>query len=491
MDLEAWMDLGETSEETKKTYQYFMRPEPRDVRSEIMVEPGTGLRYRMMAVGSVRNMASDNRPVHKVYLDPLPHIRIEKAKPLQGWYKAKFEKKNVRARPCMTDAILTQPYGGYCSVGCAFCYINSGVRGYRGSGLITVPMNYGEQVASQISKMKTSAAGYFSSFTDPFLPLEDVYHNTQRGIEAFTNAGLPVFILSRRPYPQWAMDALMKNPYSYAQKSINTWNESIWKRLSPGAASLAQHMEDIRELRSRGVYVSIQLNPVLPGIVDHADVEKTIEMLAEAGANHVIVKFVEASYNWAGAMKDRVRQRFKRVKPEGVEKFAALFVDNIGGQRTIAEEYRMEGHKRYQKKATECGVTYSVCYEYRYERNALGVITNKTGVSVAKEFTTSDQCHGHRVPMFSRDDLTSPFREVEECPPTGCLYCADEAPGSPEGEVPCGSDLYGSAPALRAKDLRKSVWEKAPGVYPEVEADKKAQEGDVMDLFSSPSPTGG
>jgi len=491
MELDAWLELGETSEETKKTYEYFMRPEPRDVRSEVLVEEETGLRYRMMAVGSVRNLKSDNRPVHKVYLDPLPHIRIEKGKPLQGWYKSKFEKKGVRNRPCFTDAILTQPYGGYCAVGCAFCYINSGVRGYRGSGLITVPMDYGEQVAAQLAKMKTSAAGYFSSFTDPFLPLEDVYHNTQNGIQAFVNAGLPVFILSRKPYPGWAFDALSKNPYSYAQKSINTWEESIWKRLSPGAASLEQHMNDIRELRKRGIYVSIQLNPVIPGIVKHEDVENTIEMLAEAGANHVIVKFVEASYNWANAMKDRIRQRFHRVRPEGVEEFARLFVDNIGGQRTIAEEYRMEGHRRYQKKATQCGITYSVCYEYKYERNHLGSIVNKTGISVGPEFTTSDQCHGQRVPMFSREDLGQRFREVEECPPTGCLYCGDK---SEDGKGACGSALFGSAPALRNKDLRRSVWDKdAEAVRPVDVPDPKLQvlaDEDVTNLFSSPSPTG-
>lgn len=837
MDLDAWISLDETSEETKKAYSYFMRPEPQDVRSEVMIDDETGQRYRMMAVGPVRNMAKDTRPVHKVYLDPLPHLRIADAKPLQGWYKAKVEEAGVRNRPCFTDAVLTQPYGGYCAVGCAFslvagelidtpqglrpidslkvgdevygrtqegrvvvpveattshwkaegyvvveledgrelkvtadhpvysalrgwvaagdllpnedlegidesealsglpqaysvraeslrqlfarraflqrqqeqnssgqaslqglryrdpqsspfmrflfgcgalaqwlsqqgqtffaegatqvgghpkayerarssesgqhvssslgaeiprvqspdsrarslweagvqaieafvfhrpagthlshafamggmdgyvagqsgllmgvrtgstpsaqwgsvsprlqtfrremaggeglllsprpaegsgsaslrasnlpvgressaktrcvrvrtvpggltvydiqtstrnfyqrgvlvhnCYINSGVRGYRGSGLITVPMDYGEQVSTQLNKMKTSAAGYFSSFTDPFLPLEDVYHNTQRGIQAFTNRGLPVFILSRKPYPQWAMDALMLNPHSYAQKSINTWDESIWRRLSPGAATLAKHMEDIRELRSRGVYVSIQLNPVVPGIVNHNDVEKTIEMLAEAGANHVIVKFVEASFNWAGAMKDRIRQRFERIKPEGVEEFARLFVDNIGGQRTIVEDYRMEGHRRYQKKATECGVTYSVCYEYEYERNPLGKILNKTGISVAPKFTTSEQCHGHRVPMYSRKSLADPFQEVEDCPPTGCLYCGDSS-----GKGKCGSELFGAAPALRSQDFKFSVWDNAPAPKKPVSLPPAEEvEGDesVLNMFA-------
>ena len=477
MELDAWLNLNETSDETRKTYEYFMRPEPKDIRSDIMVEEATGLRYRMMAVGMTRNASDDNRTERKVYLDPIPHIQIEDAKQLQGWYKSKIEKAGVRNRPCFTDAMLTEPYGGYCAVGCAFCYINSGVRGYRGSGLVSVPMNYGEQVAMQLKKVKTCAAGYFSSFTDPFLPLEDVYHNTQRGIESFINAGLPVFILSRKKYPDWAKDALMKNPHSYAQKSINTWNENTWKRLSPGAATLAVHMEDIRELRARGVYVSIQCNPILPGIVNHDDVVKTFEMLAAAGANHVIIKFVEASYSWAPAMEERVMHRFKDVNPEGAAKFASLFVDNIGGQRTIAEDYRMEGHKIYMKAATELGMTYSVCYEYEYERNSFGQITSKTGISVGRKFLTADQCHGQRVPMYSRKDLSVKFAPVEECAPTGCLHCADDNAGKPK----CGSELFGSAKALREKDFRNSVWDKvtvAPALLP-----KKEEYDPIADMF--------
>src|SRR5690606_36854797 len=118
------------------------------------------------------------------------------------------DKRNSRPRPCFSEAILTEPYSGYCRVGCAFCYVNSGFRGYRGSGLISVPLGYGAQVAAMLAKTKTGTAGYFSSFTDPFLPIEDVYHNTQQGAEAFARLGLPVFFLSRLSYPGWPIDLL-------------------------------------------------------------------------------------------------------------------------------------------------------------------------------------------------------------------------------------------------------------------------------------------
>lgn len=453
MDNAAWLNEGLTDNEPAvDKYQYFMRPEPKEDMGPIekIDDPVTGreMRTRTALVGMVRN-AKEKREV-QIYLDPLPHIRIDNAKPLQGWYQSRDDPTGrKRPRPCYTDAILTEPYGGYCTVGCAFCYINSGFRGYRGSGLITVPLNYGDQIAKQLSKMKASAAGYFSSFTDPFLPLEDYYHNTRDGAQAFVDQGLPVFFLSRRPYPDWAYDMLAKNKYSYAQKSINTPDAEDWKKLSPGAIPLDENLAEIRELSKRGIYVSIQVNPIMPGITSHEEIEELFAKLKEAGADHVIVKFVEAGYSWAPTMVQRVKQRFGDNRGA---MFEGLFTQNIGGQRTIEEEYRLEGHRIYRAAADRLGLTYATCYEYKRGNNVPGG-PDSVGVSVGPEFMSSDQCHGKRVPMFSRMFTDIPFSEVEECPPSGCLSCAPDNGGTPL----CGNELLGAAKAMRNTDYREPV----------------------------------
>jgi DNA repair photolyase len=458
MDHAAWLnEEGDSPAQDK--YQYFMRPEPKKDLGPIQVDydkvTGRDMRWRWATIGMVRNAPEDEKRRVRVFLDPLPHIQIKDAKQLQGWYQSSdraIPGQRSRPRPCYTDAMLTEPYGGYCTVGCAFCYINSGFRGYRGSGLISVPVDYGEQVAKQLDRMKTSGAGYFSSFTDPFLPLEDFYHNTQKGAEAFVERGLPVFFLSRLRYPEWAIELLKQNPYSYAQKSINTSSREDWKKLSPGAATLDEHLDDIRRLKSEGIYVSIQCNPINPGITSHEDICKLFDELSHAGVDHVIVKFVEAGYSWAPTMVERMIQRFG---PERGTDFASLFVDNIGGQKTILESYRLNAHKIYSKKAAEVGMTYATCYEYEYERDEKGEITSKRGRSIGAKYLTADQCHGQRVPMFTRRELDQPFAEVEECPPSGCLTCASDNDDKPR----CGSELFGSAKSLRMKDLKQSVYD--------------------------------
>lgn len=325
------------------------------------------------------------------------------------------------------------------------CYINSGTRGYRGSGLVSVPLNYGAHVAKQLASMRTANAGYFSSFTDPFLPLEDYYHNTRDGAQAFLNEGLPIFFLSRLAYPSWALDMLRQNPLSYAQKSINTPDPDDWKKLSPGALPLMDHLDEIRALHKAGIYVSIQCNPVIAGITSHEDIERLFEMLAEAGADHVIVKFVEANFPWVPAM---VKNMTKRFGDNRAALFRELFTENsAGSQRTIDAKYRLEGHERYRAKATAVGMTYATCYEYIK-------VEGKGHASLGPIFTTADQCHGHRVPMHTRRTISERFAALEVCPPSGCLMCADGNEGKPR----CGSELLGAAKALRMADYRRDAF---------------------------------
>lgn len=473
-----WMDQEEG---TREAYRYFMRTDP-DMREflgpiETKFDELTGreIRQRWAKIGMIRGASPDSMIERTVYLDPFPHIRQDKGKDLQGWYSSKGDGllQGQRDRPCETDAILTQPYGGFCAVGCTFCYVNSGARGYRGSGLISVPVGYGEHVRKQLKSLQVSAAGYFSSFTDPFLPLESLYHNTQEGATAFVNAGLPIFFLSRLEYPGWAFDLLRRNKFSYAQKSINTPSEDVWRRISPGAMPLSDHFDQIRELRKAGIYVSIQCNPVIPGVTNHHNIEELFYFLGEAGANHVIVKFVEAGFAWAKTLVSRIKEKFPDHRGDTFER---LFTENqAGGNRTIIESYRREAHERYQRLATKYGMTYALCYEF----------THRDGrwKTMGPEFLTADQCHGHRVPMHRRlsdeeykrswdaasELLGRPapnpgfmFVPMDVCPPSGCLRCDDEHAGEPL----CGSETLRSAKALRLPDLRNPFGKGGGGVIP-------------------------
>lgn len=459
MDHAAWLTDEDNNIDTESKYNYYLMRDPAMKEwtgpREEEHDPLTGkvATFRQSRVGLVRGQKPENmRPV-KVYLafdgvGCIPHYRVDSPKELQGWYQSGDEaRKGSRVRPCEADAVLTQPYGGSCAVNCPFCYVDNGIYGARGSGLMTVPINYGAHVAKRIAQMKQAAPFYISSFTEPFLPLlEGFYHNSENAMRAIDAAGLPMFTLSRMKYPGFAYDLLSRNRYSYAQKSINTPSEDDWKKLSPGAVSLAEHFEDIRELRRKGIYVSIQVNPIVAGIVSHEEIEQLFEMLAEAGTNHVITKFVETSQPSAKAMVDRFTKRFGDNRAAA---FRELFTENnAGSQRTIVEEYRREGFERYRAKATKLGMTYSLCYEYTRDP------THPTGwKSMGPEFKTTPNCHGQTNAMYTRDTLDQPFRLIEACAPSGCLSCASDNGGQPR----CGDLTAGRALAKSFKDFKQPI----------------------------------
>lgn len=453
-----WLSSQEDPASPDK-YNYFLMRDPNmkeftgPPEEEYDALTGKIATVRQTRIGMVRGQKPENMRGVKVYLAfdgerCIPHYRVDNPKPLQGWYQSGDEaRKGSRPRPCEADAVLTQPYGGSCAVGCIFCYVDNGIYGARGSGLMTVPVNYGDYVKKRIAQMHQAAPFYLSSFTEPFLPLlEGFYHNTENAMREIARAGLPMFTLSRMRYPGWAFDLLSQNRYSYAQASVNTPSEDDWKKLSPGAASLAERMEDIRELRRKGIYVSIQVNPIIGGITTHDEVEELLEMLAEAGTNHVITKFVETSQPSAKAMVARMTKRFGDNR---AALFSELFTENnAGAQKTIVEEYRREGFERYRRKATQLGMTYSLCYEYQRDPN------HPTGWrSMGPDYKTTPNCHGQTNAMYTRHSLEEPFHLVENCAPSGCLNCATDNGGQPR----CGDALAGLAKAKVWKDFKQPI----------------------------------
>lgn len=402
-----------------------------------------GRRFRMQEIGMLKH-SKHTKPM-KVLLDPSPHILLDQNVPLRGWYKAKHEPNAVRPRPCYTEALLTSPYGGFCSVNCGHCYVNNGVRGYRSQGVTVVDIKYPDKVRRQLAKMQIGSAGYLSSFIDPFLDLEEVYHNTERTSQAFLDVGLPIFFLTRKKVPDWAFDHLQQNPHSYMQFSINTPSEDDWRRMSPGALPLPGMLEQLRRTHDAGIYTSIQVNPILAGITSNEDIVQLIQILADHGADHCIFKFTEIVFSSVSGLITKMRKRFGAR----ADKFEALFTQNIGGVKSMEEDYRKRGLDMFAEACQKAGVTMALCYEYEYERDGEGNVVSKTGVNLGPKYMTSDQCHGRRVPMYVRRGER--FEPLDVCPPAGCLTCADLNPGG----VPCGDTRLGLAKALTPVDLKE------------------------------------
>lgn len=375
----------------------------------------------------------------KVHLKPSKHIINDSAPTPRGWYKNKHEPERVRPRPCYSEAYLTTPYGGYCNVGCKFCYVDNGTRGYRSTGLPTVNPNYPEQVAKSLSKMYTCGAAYMSSFTEVFQePLERHYNVVQRLSKVFNDNNLPIFYLSRRVPPDWAVEALQKSPYSYMQWSINTSNESDLRKLTPGALKKSILYEQISKLRKLGIYTSFQVNPILAGITTLEELVTLVHEIASAGGNHVIFKFAEQVAPQRKLLWERLTGA--KIEQERIDAFFDDFTQFIGGVYTTREDLRREWLTVLLEETRKARITMSTCYEYYADGGA--------GQSLAPWFTTADQCHGPSVPVHYRRTLDEPFQPLQGCYRKGCLYCEEH------GTKACKSETLIQAKALQYKDFK-------------------------------------
>jgi DNA repair photolyase len=319
------------------------------------------------------------------------------------------------------------------------CYVAHGTRGYRATGLPTVDPAYPDKMRKNMQKVMVSGAGYMTSFTEPFQRLEGTYHITQRLTQMFMDEGLPFFYCTRLLPPDWAIEALTQNPYNYIQWSVNTSNQDLYKRLSPGAARLEDILTTASELNGYGVYTSFQVNPVLAGIVTLEELLILVDLAAEAKVNHLIFKFAEQVYSNRGLLMDRMHST--RL-PEGrVAEFDRLLNQTIGGVYTIQQDVRLEWLDELLKRTRERGVTMSTCYEYYDDGHA--------GANYGPYILTSrGGCHGQSIPMYFRPESGAPFEPLPGCFESGCLYCEEY------GTAVCGNALMLSATKLEFKDLR-------------------------------------
>ena len=349
-----------------------------------------------------------------------------------------FFAEGVLVHNCYSEATLTTPFGGYCPVGCSFCYINNGSRGYRATGIPTVDPNYPEKFQKQFKKMRISGAGYMTSFSEAFHILEDTYHVTQRLTDVFLEDELPIFYCTRRLPAEWAIEALRANPYSYIQWSVNTSNPVDYKRMSPGAAKLDDIFRYVERLSAMKVYTSFQCNPIHPGITTLDDLVELVRISGQAGLRHIIFKFVEQVANARNVIVERLRSR--RFDPKKVAEFDKLFNQVIGGVYTIQQDVRIAWLDELLEATRKANITMSLCYEYYAD--------GKAGSNMAPYYTTSDQCHGRGVPVHYRPALGEKFQPFP-CYRKGCLYCEET------GTQACDNPDLLQAKALEYKDLQR------------------------------------
>ncbi|WP_317896430.1 SPL family radical SAM protein [Pyrofollis japonicus] len=246
------------------------------------------------------------------------------------------------------------PYTG-CSHFCLYCYATS----YIGRKPSTPKKNYKERLLYDIAHVIDPRFHIdMSTSSDPYPPEEAKYKLTRWSLEQLLPLGFKVLIITKGSLV--ARDAkLLASGNAAVTMTITTLDETLARRLEPGAPSPRDRILALKRLNEEGVPVGIRLDPVFPLLTDSEEnISEVLEAARAAGARFVVTSTYKA--------KPDNYKRMLEAFPELRQKYDELYKirgERLYGYRYLPLEIRKEILLRVRKIALRLGMEYATCRE--------------------------------------------------------------------------------------------------------------------------------
>lgn len=133
------------------------------------------------------------------------------------------------------------------------------------------------------------------SMNDPYMPLEAELRLTRCALEVIAEAGFPVHVITKSDLVSRDIDLLEeigRKTYAAVTFTITTADDSLSKRLEPGAPVSSRRLAALRSLNQRGLLTGLTLMPVLPYIEDtEKNIRAIVHLAHAAGARYILPAF--------------------------------------------------------------------------------------------------------------------------------------------------------------------------------------------------------
>ena len=246
------------------------------------------------------------------------------------------------------------PYTG-CGHSCVYCYARSYIRNFdnpRPKAMLVV------NVLRDLSRLPKTALISLSESSDPYTPPERDLMLTRRVLKLIVNAEFRVLIVTKSDLVTRDADILECSKSAVAI-TITTLNDSIAKLIEPNAPSPSLRLRAVQELSSKGIPVTVRIDPIIPGVNDDdEELKKLIKEVANAGA----VQVTSSTYK---ARTDSLRKLIK-LFPKAAQLLKKLYLTE--GERRSGYIY-LPSYVRFKylvsvKKISEShGLAFATCRE--------------------------------------------------------------------------------------------------------------------------------
>jgi len=256
-----------------------------------------------------------------------------------------------RSSTCTCPPKLTfNPYTG-CDYTCIYCYASSYIPRFSScrpkSDLI-------QRLQREAAKLKGEIMSIANS-SDPYPRMEAEAGLTRKCLAILSRHDCRIQIITKSTLVTRDTDLLGKVPCTVAL-TITTDDENMAKLLEPYAPSPAERLKTVETLTSKGISVSVRVDPIIPFVNDNP--ERLIATLASMGVKHVTTSTYKAKPdNW---------HRLATAMPQVAEKLKPLYFEQgekTGGYTLLPTDLRLKLLKNIRRLAVENGMKFGVCRE--------------------------------------------------------------------------------------------------------------------------------
>jgi len=259
--------------------------------------------------------------------------------------RAKSALNRVPERSRMPFRWTINPFRG-CTHACQFCFarpthtyldMDAG-RDFERE--IVVKVNVPEVLRVELAKPSWNREHVaIGTNTDPYQWVESRYRLMPEIWAALRDSGTPCSVLTKSPLLLRDLELfkeLAERVGFTANLSIPTIDEKAWRASEPHTPSPRARIEAVAELNRAGVPTGVLVAPLMPGINDDPrQVERILELCAEAGATHVGGIALHLRGEVRGVFMDWLRS----YRPDLVPRYEELY--RRGAYAPTAERQRL------------------------------------------------------------------------------------------------------------------------------------------------------
>ena len=180
-----------------------------------------------------------------------------------------------------------------CEHGCVYCYARPSHAYHDLSpGLDFETKLFAKPNAAKLLRATLAKSGYkvdtiaIGTNTDPYQPIERTYRITRQILEVMVETRHPIVITTKsaKVVEDIALLAdLAKDGLTGVAMSVTTLDSALARILEPRASAPLKRLEAVRTLTEAGIYVHVNIAPIIPAITDH-EIEDIVAAAAEYGA---------------------------------------------------------------------------------------------------------------------------------------------------------------------------------------------------------------